>query len=74
MLHVLDHLHANDDWKQHGIVVGEPVAYLSLENPQEESERVVTDQFDLDAGQTQELLDLIERDETVLQHLAGRSA
>jgi len=66
-LHVLNHLRTNDDWKQQGVVIGEPVTRLSIDDPTREPEEVLINQIDLSPAQVQELFNLLRENETMLK-------
>jgi hypothetical protein len=66
-LQVLNHLRINDDWKQQGVVVGEPVTRLSIDDPTREPEEVLINQIDLSPAQVQELFNLLRENETMLK-------
>jgi hypothetical protein len=69
-LQVLDYLHTNDDWKQQGVIMGEPATRLSIDDPTREPEEVLVDQMDLGPVQVQELFDLLKNNEPVLRELS----
>ena len=69
-LWVLNHLRTNDDWKQCGITVGEPVMQIWLDDPERKAERVLGSQMDLDPIQVQELFDLLEGSEALLKEIS----
>jgi hypothetical protein len=69
-LWVLDQLRTRTDWKQHGMIVGEPATQISLDNPDEEPKNVLFDQIHLNATQSQELLDILEDNEETLQDMS----
>jgi hypothetical protein len=69
-LWVLDQLRTRTDWKQHGMIVGEPATQISLDNPEEEPKHVLIDQIRLNATQSQELLDVLEGNEETLQDMS----
>ena len=69
-LWVLDQLRTRTDWKQHGMIVGEPATQISLDNPEEEPKHVLIDQIRLNATQSQELLDILEGNEETLQDMS----
>jgi len=66
-LQVLNHLRTNDDWKQQGIVVGEPATRLSIDDPTREPEEVLINQMNLSPVQVQELFNLLRENETMLK-------
>jgi hypothetical protein len=69
-LWVLDQLRTRTDWKQHGMIVGEPATQISLDNPDEEPKSVLFDQIHLNATQSQELLNILEDNEETLQDMS----
>lgn len=70
-LWVLDQLRTRTDWKQHGMIIGEPATQISLDNPEEEPKHVLTDQIRLNATQSQELLDILKGNEETLQDMSA---
>jgi hypothetical protein len=71
-LQILNHLRTNDDWKQHGIIVGEPATQISLDDPEQEAKKVLVNQMSLNATQSQGLFDLLQSNETLLQQMAEK--
>lgn len=69
-LQLLDELQADGGWKQHGIVVGEPVTEISLDDPQQKARSVLINQINLSATQSQELFDVLQRNDTVLRQMS----
>jgi hypothetical protein len=69
-LRILDQLRTRTDWKQQGVIVGEPATRISLDNPGEKPQKVLVNQIRLDATQVQGLLDLLQNNEEILQQMS----
>jgi len=73
-LQLLDHLRMNNDWREHGLVVGEPAKKIFLDEPEREPEPSFIDSMSLSPNQLQVVLDLLERREADLQRLRETEA
>lgn len=69
-LAILAQLRDNDEWKQQGCVVGEPVWRLSPDNPDDKGGPALANQIVLDPEQTAALLNSLLQEEGVLQKMA----
>jgi hypothetical protein len=68
-LSLLDHLRSASEWKEQGYVVGQPAWQLSLDNPDDKGELVLSDTINLSPQQTQVLFDFLVREEERLQQM-----
>ncbi len=68
-LGLLDQLRRAADWQAQGCVVGEPAWQLSINNPEDKGELVLTNTINLAPKQTQVLFDFLVGEEERLQQL-----
>jgi hypothetical protein len=66
-LQLLEHLRTNHDWKQTGVVVGEPATQIFLDDPERKPEQVLNCQFELSPDRAQALFDLLQEGEAILK-------
>ena len=73
-LDLLDHLYAEDAWKEDGIVLGEPVTRLVVGEPEQKPEKVLINQILLSPSRSGSLLRLLERNKARLEKLREEEA
>ncbi|HEY44943.1 MAG TPA: hypothetical protein G4O11_13265 [Anaerolineae bacterium] len=71
-LQLLEHFRTTDDWKQHGVIVGEPATVLYINDPEKEPEDVLDCQFELNPIRAQEVFDLLQKNEATLEEMNER--
>lgn len=65
---LLNYHRHNSEWQENGLVVGEPASRISLDEPERQSELVLTDKITLSPAQAQILFDLlVQEEETLLE-------
>lgn len=69
-LRLLNQLRATDDWKEHGLVVGEPAVGFSLDDPERKPYRTLIDEMSLSPERLRVILELLERHEGSLEKLS----
>ena len=70
VLRIYEELLLNNELMRSGIVVGEPAMRISIDDPDHKSERVLTDQIELNDYQTHHLFKLIEQNLQTLKEMA----
>lgn len=69
---LLNYHRHNSEWRESGLVVGEPASRISLDEPERQSELVLTDKITLSPAQAQILFDfLVQEEETLLEMKAA---
>jgi hypothetical protein len=71
-LQLLEYLRNTDDWKGSSIVVGEPATEISIDEPEREPKQVLTSQFELNPARTQEVFELLLRNEAALKEISDQ--
>ena len=69
-LRVLDDLRSDDAWTEQGIVIGEPVTRLALDEPERKPEPALWNPICLSPSQTKAVLRLLERNKAKLNGMS----
>lgn len=59
-LSILSQLRTTSEWREHGLVVGQPAVRVRLNDPEREAERVLSDEMEISPGQLPVVLELLE--------------
>jgi hypothetical protein len=66
-LGLLSYMRATEDWRQEGLVVGEPCMRVFWDGSEPEWEHALAHEMTLSPGQAEEILELLESNESELQ-------
>lgn len=66
-LGLLDQLCRTSEWKEHGLVVGQPAVRLWLDDPERKAEQVLANEMELSPARLQVVLELLQTHEAELQ-------
>jgi hypothetical protein len=69
-LRLLDDLRNDDAWTEQGIVIGEPVTRLALDEPEQEGEPALWNPIRLSPSQTKAVLRLLESNQARLRKIS----
>ena len=69
-LNLLEQLRATEEWRRHGLVLGEPATQIWLNQPERKPERCLMDEMSLSPQRLQVVLEVLERHEESLVKLS----
>lgn len=68
-LSILNQLRTTSEWKERGLIVGQPAMRIWLNHPEREAERVLSNGMELSPARSQVVFELLETHEAELQKL-----
>ncbi len=68
-LKILEYLNTSEEWKEIGIIIGEPATQIFIDHPERKSEHVLINQMHLDPERTEGLLVNLQSNISVLQEI-----
>ncbi len=73
-LELLEHLQAESEWRQTGLVVGTPAHEIRLDDPGTKAQWILADKMSLDPDECSYLLDVLTDHERILEERKERDA